>query len=220
MIRTTCKSCGTCLVLCCRSKYINIHVIVCCLWFVECCIRDVHENISLFFLCFYKCVDCCIQMTGCFINCCLCMWSFYFIFCFLKLCLHCRPAVCCIIWFRQTFGFLNCCFQICCTDLFFCIFYDVFIFCLEIICYIFITQCWNCNCPVSRSICSFRQCTTQWLGKSKLNSHWFMHPVICCKFCSVCCFCIRVCTVISIVCPFYTLHICSEGSVITRQIYS
>ena len=56
----------------------------------------------------------------------------------------------------------------------------------------------------------------QGIGKTKLDSHYFMHPVICCEFCSIRCFCIRISGIITVISPGYGLQISSQIAVISR----
>ena len=147
-------------------------------------------------------------MAYCLVYSCLSFWIFQFIFCFLKFHLHRCPAFRCVISFFQGFCFCNSCLKFCCCDCFILrCFYNILLCCLEFVCHVIVSKCCQCNGPVSCSICSFRKCATKRICQSKLDSHCFVHPVICCKFCSISSFCICICAVISIVSPCNSLEI-------------
>ena len=47
-----------------------------------------------------------------------------------------------------------------------------------------------------------------------------MHPVVCRKFCTIALKCIAVCSVITIICPFYSLHCTTETAIISCKVYT
>ena len=147
------------------------------------------------------------------------MFFIQFIFCFRKLGLHVIPRFFCVKILVQTFCFCNCLFQSCCA-LNRISTYDIVFGCFEGIRSIGIAKGMNRNLPVAGSIGSFRKLAAERIGKSKLDSHCFMHPVIGSKFRSVCCLCIGIGRIIVIVCPSYRLHIGCQVAIIPIQIYT
>ena len=129
------------------------------------------------------------------------------------------PACRSIVAFFQCFCFCNHCLKCSCIHFFFCWFYNICICCLELYSKVFVSKSIYGQCPVSCSVVSFWKLAAQGFCKAKLNTHRFVHPVICCKFCSVRCQnfvslkCICASAVVSIVCPFNSLHCSTKISV-------
>ena len=48
----------------------------------------------------------------------------------------------------------------------------------------------------------------------------FVHPVVCRKFCTIALKCIAVCIVITIICPFYSLHCTTETAIVACKVYT
>ena len=162
-------------------------------------------------------------MFGClvhiFLRCLSCLTSFLkFVPGFCKFCLHIIPSGC-IIGFNKALCLPNGCFQSFCTA-----------YCMSHmnigLCHVHrnhsigITQCTYGHGPVSTSIVSFRKCTSLRFCKAKLDTHGFMHPVICGKFCSIYG---KRCTcgiIFPIVFPDNGLHICTEIAVVSGQIHT
>ena len=158
-------------------------------------------------------------MFGCFVDRCLRMFCFQFFFCFGKLGLHACPGLCGVISLVQCFCFCDSLFQCCCA-LYWISTYNISFRCFKGIRSICITKCMNRNLPVSSSIGSFRELAANGICQSELNSHRFMHPVICRKFCTIGCFGIGVSSVIAIVSPGYRLQISSQVTIIAIQIHT
>ena len=156
------------------------------------------------------------------INLCLfCVCSCKKFFCFLKFHLHCIPGCFCIIIFHESFcGFYLFC-KNSCVCRFFCRFYNIRLCRLHYKTVVCITKCIYCQSPVSGSVSSLRKLATDRICKSKLDSHGFMHPVICGKLCSKRSQYVSSCSVISTIIPTHSLQVCSKISItIAINIYT
>ena len=83
-----------------------------------------------------------------------------------------------------------------------------------------IAKCIYRYSPCTASVISFRQLASLGFCQTKLNTHRFVHPIICCKFGSISSNRFFTCVSIRIILPLYRLHICSQISIIAPEIYT
>ena len=132
--------------------------------------------------------------------------------------LKCIPGISSILFFIQCFCLCKNSLKFCSIYITSCSLYNISVCSLEIICIIIVSKRHNFDCPISGSIISVRKLASYRFCQTKLNTHGFVHPVICCKFCSIGSNRSAICGVISIICPLNSLHSRTKSAIVTIQI--
>ena len=142
------------------------------------------------------------------------------VFCFLKLTGKGLPGCNCVICLCQSLCSFHFCFKTCKISWLHCRIYDILCSCLEAVGIVIISKSIHCQFPVSCSVCSSRKLAACRFCKSKLDSHCFMHPVICGKLGPIRSEAFCICGIISIIIPAYSLHICTKIAIISIEIHT